>query len=163
MKHLILVRHAKAETPSAMLKDFDRELASRGTNDAANMGLLLHDMKLKLDYVVASPSKRTTQTAELLVEQLGYAFDQVVWIDEIFEASARIMLKVVNELPHDKQTVMIIGHNPSISYLAEYLTGETIGDLPTCGVVGIDFDFESWDLVSQNSGHKKFNLTPKGE
>ena len=68
---------------------------------------------------------------------------------------------MINELPDDVDSIMIIGHNPSITYLAEYLTDEKIGNVPTCSALKIVFSMDSWGAVSKSTGMLKWFLTPK--
>ena len=85
-----------------------------------------------------------------------------VHFKEIYEASPRTLLKLVNELSPDQKEVMLVGHNPTFTYLAEYLTKEEIGNMPTCSCVKIKF-FNEWNEVSEGTGdllwfeyHKKY-------
>ncbi len=161
MKQLVLIRHAKSEWANVVVKDFDRTLNTRGFSDAPKMGLRLKELTALPQLVISSPAERAKLTAQLLLEQVGFDVDQVQWEENIYEASARILLQVVNELPDEYDTVWLFGHNPGLSYLAEYLTGGEVGNIPTCGIYAIDLDVDSWTEVSQHSGNKKFYIYPK--
>lgn len=160
-KTLILIRHAKSDWSEGGQRDFDRELNRRGHADAPRMGAKLFEMGLKPDLIVSSPAIRTTRTTEYICEQIKYPLEQVDFQEDIYEASVRTLLKVVNELKDMHNTVMIVGHNPGFSYLAEYLTGSEIGNIPTCGVAELGIDFDKWSLVSQNTAQLKNFIYPK--
>jgi phosphohistidine phosphatase len=163
MKKLVLIRHAKSEWANVVVKDFDRSLNTRGFSDAPKMGLQLKSLTTKPDLVISSPAERTRLTAQLVLEQIGFDLDEVQWNEEVYEASARTLMNVVNAIPDEFETVWMFGHNPGFSYLAEYLTAGEVGDIPTCGVFAIEFELDSWALVSQNTGHKSFYIYPKLE
>lgn len=160
-KTLILIRHAKSDWSESGQRDFDRELNHRGHSDAPRMGAKLFEMDLKPDLIVSSPARRTTLTAEYICEQIHYPFEQVHFEEDIYEASVRTLLKVVNELDNTYNTVIIVGHNPGFSYLAEYLTGSEIGNIPTCGIVELNIELDKWAMVSQNTAQLKSFIYPK--
>ncbi|MFK7899699.1 MAG: histidine phosphatase family protein [Cyclobacteriaceae bacterium] len=161
MKTLYLVRHAKSDWGDVSLKDFDRPLNARGYGDAPAMGKYLKSKEEVPEFIVASPSLRTTSTAHILSEQLGKDAQQIHFNDSIYEASVRELLNAVNALDDQYNSVMLIGHNPASTYLAEYLTNEEIGNMPTCSVVKIVFDLKRWEEISQNTGSSEFFITPK--
>ena len=76
-------------------------------------------------------------------------------------ASARTFLQAVNHLKNGWSSVMMVGHNPIITYLAEYLTDAELGYMPTGAVVSIDFGFEDWSMISKSTGQVEFYVTPK--
>ena len=160
-KTLILIRHAKSDWSNSGEKDFDRSLNQRGHMDAPRMGGKLHEMGIKPDLIVSSPALRATLTAEYICEQIGYATENIDFQEDIYEASVRTLLKVVNELNDAYKTVLIVGHNPGFSYLAEYLTGKEIGTIPTCGIVELEFELDKWNMLSQNTANLKNFIYPK--
>lgn len=161
-KTLIFMRHAKSDWSIAGQKDFDRTLNNRGLGDAPRMGRRLLEIGVKPDMVVSSPAVRAKTTAEYVCEQLGYNIDSIVYDDEIYESSVRSLLGIVNKLDDQYNNVIIFGHNPTHTYLAEYLTKEAIGNIPTTGAVCIDFDLDSWQHVSEATGKMRWFEYPKG-
>ena len=160
-KSLYLVRHAKSDWSIPGRKDFERDLNGRGMMDAPNMGKKLYELQVKPDLLVSSGAVRAKATAELIGEQLKYEFDKIHFNDEIYEASLRTMLGIINGFDNKVNQIMMFGHNPGMTYLAEYLTTENIGDIPTCGVVAIEFDNDNWAEVSGGTGTLKFFIYPK--
>lgn len=159
--NLYLLRHAKSDWSVPGQKDIDRMLNSRGNNDAPRMGRKLHDLNVEPDLMIASPARRTRDTAGYIAEQLQYDLDNICYDEEIYEASVRTLLGLVNKLDDKNKSVMLVGHNPGFSYLAEYLTKEEIGNIPTCGVVNIEFSGSSWLEVSGGTGILKWFIYPK--
>ena len=162
-KNLFLVRHAKSDWSIPGQKDFDRELNVRGNNDAPRMGRKLHDLGLKPDLIISSPANRAKHTAELIAEQLKYDTDSIILDEEVYEASVRSLLAVINNLPNNCNEVIIVGHNPTFTYIAEYLTKKNLDNIPTCGVVHILFEIDSWNEVSEGNGHLQLFIFPKSD
>ncbi len=160
-KTLILIRHAKSDWSESGQKDFDRELNQRGHMDAPRMGGKLKELGIVPDLIVSSPAARARLTVEYICEQINYPLQSIDFEDDIYEASVRTLLKVVNELNDKHNTVIIVGHNPGFTYLAENLTHAEIGNIPTCGIVELTFDLDSWALISQNTATLKNFIYPK--
>lgn len=160
-KTLIFMRHAKSEQSVQGLKDFDRPLNNVGLSDAPRMGRKLLEIGVKPDFVISSTALRAKTTAECVSEQLSYDIDAIQYDQEIYEASVRSLLAVINNLEDNHNCVLVFGHNPTHTYLAEYLTKEAIGNIPTGGAVGIDFEFDSWKLVSEGTGKMIWFEYPK--
>lgn len=161
MKYLTLIRHSKSDWSVMGLNDFERSLNRRGETDALKMGKKLKELNLKPNKIYCSSAVRTTRTAELLVEQLDYLLGEVNYSDDLYEASVRTLLGFVNQLNDQFHDVTIISHNPAITYLAEYLTGEALGHVPTTGVVRMSFGFDEWKLISEKTAELVYFIYPK--
>ena len=66
-----------------------------------------------------SSAVRTTQTALHIREELGFSEDRIDYYDSLYLCSIRELLQCVNQFDDLWATVCVIGHNPSINYLAE--------------------------------------------
>lgn len=152
MKKLFLLRHARAEERQSGEKDFDRELSAIGLQNATRMGMNISHKQYQFDIIVSSPAIRAFNTANLIAEQIKYDTSKIHQNGEIYEASVRTLLQVVNNLKEEWESVLLVGHNPSLTYLAEYVTSEAIGDITTCGLVEIDFNIGAWKEASEGNG-----------
>ena len=152
IKHLLLVRHAQAEPYSPVVKDEERELTATGVADASRMGKHFQTLQVAPQLIISSPAYRTITTAQLLAEQLNYQIDKIKIESTLFESSMRNLMAVVNQLNETNDFVLIVSHNPTLTYLAEYLTREEIGTLPPCGSVNIRFENIAWQEISSNCG-----------
>ena len=161
MKELFLFRHAKSSWDDPDLADFDRPLNHRGKEDAPKMGERLRKMGILPDLIVASPAKRAKKTAKIVAEKLGYDEERIVWDERIYEASPQTLLYLVCQLPVEAKKVMIVGHNPGLTMLANILGDVAIDNIPTAGVVGIAFDAKKWDEACRMKGHTLFFEYPK--
>ncbi len=152
-KHLFLVRHAQAETEAAVHRDFERELSSSGVIEACRVGSHLKQLQVMPDVIITSPAHRALSTAQYMAEQIGYDVEKLVVEPLLYQEFAlQSFIQMINEFPKEHNSAMIVAHNPKQSYLAEYLTHEDIGVMPTCGVVHIVFENQPWSAVTGGSG-----------
>ncbi len=151
VKDLYLIRHGQAEPHSANIKDVERQLTSKGYQDASKIGLYLKDKEFLPDIILHSNSVRTTETVDRINEQLGVDEDHIESSADIYEASARILLRVISEIPAELRSAILVGHNPGITYIAEYITGADIGPIGTGGIVHIKIPFTSWSEISEKN------------
>jgi len=159
-KTLYLVRHAKAS--DFVSPDLIRPLIASGMIDATLMGRHLASKMQGIDLILTSNSERTQMTAQVFCEQLGIDNKIIKVKEDLYESSPMHYLTALSEVSKNIDSVMIVGHNPSISYLAEYLTGEEIGSMPTCAVVGMTFDNLTWTEITKKSGKITFYDSPDG-
>lgn len=133
-KTLLLVRHAKSCWKDSRLADIDRPLNKRGQRDAPEMGRRLRARSLVPERIVSSPAVRALTTARTIAEATGYD-DDVVIDDELYGAFPADVLDTVSYLPGDVHIAMVVGHNPTMTDLANQFADESIDNVPTCGVL----------------------------
>lgn len=150
-KNLFLVRHAEATESGAGQKDVDRAVTPTGYQDAPRIGRYLYLKECQPDVIISSDAVRAQTTAILLAEQLKYERHKIQYTEEIYKASVRSLLSLINDQKNSYTQVLIVGHNPVLTYLAEYLTKEDIGPIAPCGVVHLMCDAESWTELSEGN------------
>jgi phosphohistidine phosphatase len=160
-KTLYLIRHAKSDWSVSGQKDFDRSLNSRGIQDAPMMGKLFKSLHVNPELIISSPAIRAKETAEFVAEQLGYSIDKIKYDEEIYEASPRTLLRYINNLDNKVNNLAMFGHNPTFTYLAEYLSNEQLGNIPTCGAVKLHFELDDWTAVTQATSKMVWFEFPK--
>lgn len=160
VKKLWLVRHAQAGDAEQDQKDVDRALTRAGYREAVHTGMYLKRHNLIPDLLVSSHAARAITTARIIAEQIKYPDDEIHEEPDLYDASVRIFLRILNELDVNCQNVLFVAHNPTVSYLAELLSGEPIGNMETGSFVEIHFPMDSWKEVSQGSGDFVQYVTP---
>lgn len=158
---LYIVRHAKAEDRATFMADHDRQLTSDGIIAAARMGRYLHQKDTHPDVIISSTAARAKDTARVMAEQMGYDPAEIRLDEHLFEGGPKAYLAAVNALPNSVQAAMIVGHNPDVSYLAEYLTHQDIGSMSKGAVVAATFSSQNWSEVSGRTGQVAFQIGPK--
>ncbi|MGB3466150.1 MAG: histidine phosphatase family protein [Cyclobacteriaceae bacterium] len=161
LKKIFLIRHAEASSPDGSMKDFDRPLTPAGTRDATHLGLYLAKKNLLPDVFLSSSSLRTTQTAEEIAIQLRFENKKISFKDRLYEPSVRELLAEINQISQG-ETAMLVTHNPSVTYLAEYLSGDPIGNMSPGTCIEIDFAVENWNEISENTGEISNIYNPRG-
>ena len=148
MKTLILVRHAKSSWKNASLADIDRPLNKRGKRDAPKMGKRLAEQNVKIDLIITSPAKRTRKTASVFADHLSYK-NEIIKESALYDASNMAILQLIRNLDDNSQTVMLVGHNPGLTNVVNRLSRVNIENVPTCGVVILGYDIDSWTKVDE--------------
>jgi phosphohistidine phosphatase len=149
MKTLMLVRHAKSSWKDRGLPDRERPLNKRGRRDAPLMGERLARQDVRVDLIVSSSAVRALATAEAMAEPLEYAWDEIVVDGRLYEADVEEILEVIEEQDEWVDHLMVVGHNPALTALVNCLSSLDIDNLPTCGVVVLRYDIETWAEVEE--------------
>ena len=161
MKVLYLVRHAKSSWDDPDLEDIARPLNGRGKSDAQAMGEKLLRQGIKPEILVSSPAKRTRSTAKSLAKKIGFPKENIRIADELYHGNMNQILEFLRGTPKETGSVMIFSHNPILTEFANALCGVNIYNIPTCGVVAIEFDIREWALLEYNKGKLVFFDYPK--
>lgn len=152
-KTLYLLRHASAEEGSVHFRDFERELTSSGIMETARVGEYLKTVEPAIQKIYCSSSHRTLNTAVYVAERLHIPASEIMSSEDLYSGGARAYLKTINEIPENTEVVLLVGHNPDISFFAEYLTKADIGgSLLKASLVRIDFADISWAEISGKTG-----------
>jgi len=163
MKTLFINRHAKSSWDHPDLSDFDRPLNNRGLKDAPEMGKRLSHKNEGIELFVSSTANRAITTARLMATEMKYPHEKILEIAEIYHASSRTLLNIVNQFDDSLSKIIIFGHNPGFTDLAENLTGEYLGNIPTCGICKVEFQTDSWTEIGFDSGVLKYFDYPKNK
>jgi phosphohistidine phosphatase len=116
---VVLLRHAKAETPGDG-PDFTRTLADRGRSDADAAGAWLADEGLWPDLVLCSPANRTRETWHLVAIAMATAkpdgpAPEVRYEQGLYDGGRTEVFDLLRGLNEDVRTVLVVGHNPTMS------------------------------------------------
>jgi len=154
VKKLILLRHGEAANDTA--RDFDRSLTPTGERTIRHLAIWLEENEFKLDKIFTSTAKRALDTASILSEALSVILKKE---DELYESSVRTFLQLVNETDEETECCIFVGHNPTITYLAEYLTAQPV-NLEPGGAAIIELEDVNWSQVSEKTGDLAQYLSP---
>lgn len=149
MKRLTLMRHANAQWKDPDIADFDRPLNRRGNSEAEAMSRRLMELSLIPNLLVTSSALRAQQTADIVSRELGVGTRNLRREESLYLAAPEEILRVVQttgpRIPH----LMIVGHNPGITELANLLTPlSQIEEMATAAVCSLTFDTRSWTAVN---------------
>ena len=161
MKTLYLVRHAKSSWKNPGLRDHDRPLNKRGMRDAPSMGMWMAEKREIPQYILSSTALRALNTTKLISKSWNITNDKIHSTSQLFHATPYNIINIIHEIPDIFHSAMIIAHNPGLTDLTNMLTKSRIQNIPTCGIVKIQFDMETWGSVHSGNGELLFFEYPK--
>ncbi|MBU0946127.1 MAG: histidine phosphatase family protein [Proteobacteria bacterium] len=161
MKKLYLIRHAKSSWADPTLRDFDRPLNKRGRRDAPFMGKKLAERKIKPDFIISSSAKRAEQTVQILAKAIAYPQKRIYFSEAIYLADENGLYRILRSCDDRVNSLLLVGHNFGITDFAVSISGTQIENIPTCGIVAMKFDLDSWQQVEPNTGRLLFFDWPK--
>ncbi len=162
MKKLTLIRHANSNWKHPGLSDHDRPLNKKGEMDASEMGRRFSEHGARLDKIYASTAMRARTTALKFLDAMKLDDSHMELEDELYLASKEMMLGFISDLEHDDAEIAIVGHNPGMSDLAKHLSQMDVGDMPTCCVIELSYDVNSWPEVPAASPATVWQDYPQG-
>jgi phosphohistidine phosphatase len=158
MKTVLILRHARAKRDEKYVTDQERPLMKEGKEDAAQIGEKLRHAHLAPDIVLSSTAKRAAQTALRVYETFGYE-GEIMFTPRLYSGGVGEHLAVLEDLPEEVETALIVGHNPTLEELVAYLTGETIS-LATAEAAIVQADVAGWHDLGEGAGRLKRVLSP---
>jgi phosphohistidine phosphatase len=159
MKTLYLLRHAKSSWNNLAINDFDRPLNDRGYSDAHLIGNYLSEKKIQVDFILSSPAIRAVSTAIILAPYLQYSRDNISLKESLYDSSLKDYLNCVAQMS-EGNSILLAGHNNTISELAQDLSTPAAKELKTCGITAIQFRINSWSDILFSKGELMFEVHP---
>jgi phosphohistidine phosphatase len=161
VRRLTLMRHANAQWKDPQIADYDRPLNRRGNSEAEAMSRRLVELKLIPTILLSSSALRAQQTADIVARELGLAARSRRSDESLYLASAADILRLVQttgpRIPH----LMIVGHNPGITEVANlFAPAQTIEELATGAVCTLTFDSRSWADVEAGNLRDSLSESP---
>lgn len=162
MKTLSILRHAKSSWEYPELVDFDRPILTKGVKRTILVCNELRRNNSFPDSIILSPALRAKETAAIVVEQLGLNDIKNQTNKLLYPGYAKSMVEIISTTENSIEHVMIVGHNPGLTDLANhFLPNDSVDWIPTSGLVQIEFDSTSWKDITSNNAKWKRYLVPK--
>ena len=154
MKKLVLIRHAKSCWDTVM-KDRERPLSRRGIKDAHLVSGVLID-HLPNKYIVwSSIAKRAKETAVIFGQNMDMNLDCIILKPEIYTFEYKTLTEAIKKCENRHNTLILFGHNNAITKFVNKFGNLFYSNIPTCGVVVLNFGAESWEDIE----HGEIELT----
>ncbi len=164
LKILHVVRHAKSSWDYESIADIDRTLKEKGIRDAYNISRKLKLNKLIPEKILTSPANRALHTALIFARVLEFPPDRIEISDDLYESSTDKILELIRKTDEKYGSVMICGHNPNTTEIANCFLKNQLDNVPTSGVVTLIFKSESWAGINRkNLEDHLFNFPKKDE
>jgi phosphohistidine phosphatase len=161
MKKIYLVRHAKSSWKFPELDDFERPLNNRGRKDAPLMGDLLKESKIFPGLIITSPASRAASTSRIVADCIGYPLEKIEYNANLYGPSNITFFNIVKKVDEAINELMLFGHNPELTVFANSLSDYYISNIPTCGILCIEFSVTAWKDIKEKKGKFKFFEYPK--
>lgn len=159
-KTLILFRHGKSDWETGIKADHDRPLAKRGIKAAKAMGRMLAEAGQTPELAIASTAVRATATLDLAV-QSGSWPARCQTDASLYATTPPAVLQIVNALPPETTSVMLVGHETCWSELVALLAGGGRIRFPTAAMARLDFDLETWSSIRPGTGELVWLIPPR--
>jgi phosphohistidine phosphatase len=169
MLNLMLLRHAKSSQADAGQADSDRPLTKRGKRAAVAVGHYMTSNDLLPQRVLCSPAIRAKETWGLVAGELK-TVPAILIVPEIYDfGDGKALMEYLRRKAGLEQSVLLVGHNPSVGNLAQILIGKGNSKLrarlekkyPTAALAVISFDFDNWGSLAAGTGKLLHFVTPK--
>jgi phosphohistidine phosphatase len=163
MKTLYIVRHGKSTWDYDGVKDSDRPLKEKGISDAMIMAERLKNSSRIPDQIISSSAARALHTAIIFNRSLKIPEKNFKIDSDLYAATVDEILDVIYGVDDSVNSLMIFGHNPGFTELANYLCNLKIDNIPTSGIVMITFTTEKWIKLNRNVVMNEFFDFPGNE
>ncbi len=167
MKQLFLLRHCKSDWSASMQRDYDRPLNERGKSDAPLVCSFINSViSFPETKVAVSPAVRTRQTvAPLIKPWTDERKNKIDFNESLYESGLNEYLKVIRQTPDSAENLLIVGHNPAISDVVEFLvSGHRLDELvhvSTGTLIALDLNVSSWKQTNADNAVIRFMIPPK--
>lgn len=161
MKTLYLIRHAKASWDMPGVSDADRPLIQKGVKRTHLIVEFLKNKATTIDLIISSPAVRAIETAKIIAAGLNYPVSGIKTDRKIYDGYYDRILDVVYATSNSVNSLMIFGHNPTITQLANLFLHPGIDNMPTTGVVCLSFDTDKWEQIPSVEAKQDFIVFPK--
>ncbi len=128
-KTLFLLRHAKAEQDIEVV-DWLRPLKKRGVRAAKHMGAWLTEQNIHPELIISSPAKRALSTAKKVCQAMDRSSSDIRQDERIYNATLELLYQVIQECPASAQSILIVGHNPSLEEFLKDVSQDEIEEAP---------------------------------
>ena len=161
MKTLYLARHTKSSWDMEDMDDFDRPLMERGIQKSKKAVKYLNNLHIRVDKIVSSPAVRALETARLIAAGIGFPKDNIVTDPTIYDGPINKILEIIYSTEDNVDSLMIFGHNPTITHLANLFLNPGIEFMPTMGIACVSFNTDKWSSIPLAETKNEFILSPK--
>jgi phosphohistidine phosphatase len=162
MKKIILIRHGRAEDPVSEISDFQRSLTIKGKSISKLMARELRKIEQAPGLMISSPAFRALETAYIFAVEFGIEPEKVIVHSNLYyKMNYHYLPDVLSLAGDDNDTIVLFGHNPSFSEIADSLCKGGCDYMPKCGIVGISFTINKWSDIKHNTGKMEFYLKPE--
>lgn len=150
MKNLIFLRHAKSNLDSPV-SDRNRPLSSSGVKAIQQVALHWKDAFSAAQCILSSPANRALHTATILAHTLGYDMNKIKIDEALYTFSSSDIISYIKRLDDVYDHLLIVGHNPAFSEVAQELSSNNVPELSTACWAQLTFEANHWSEIKQGT------------
>ncbi|MFW6222719.1 MAG: SixA phosphatase family protein [Bacteroidota bacterium] len=147
-KALHIVRHGKSSWKYENIMDYDRPLKNRGIKNNYSIAEKISSF-VQVDLIISSPAVRALHTATIFARVLDLPLSDLALSDVLYASHEEVVYNFLTNLDNEHNQVMVVGHNPTLTNLANRFIAEPIDNIPTSGCVSIKFDVDDWGAIEE--------------
>ena len=160
-KYLYIVRHGKSIQNYGDISDIDRPLTERGINDGYTMAERLLVQEKIPEKIISSPAVRALHSATIFAKTFNFSYNEIIVNEDFYLAETNIVLDIIKQTVNSINSLIIFGHNPTFTDLANYFLKNEIDNIPTTGIIGLKLELNSWSEIDQAKTLESFFDYPK--
>ena len=142
------MRHAKSCWNENVSDQF-RSITENGIHKTEKVAhFLQNNYDLKFDKIYTSKAVRSKETSEI-VRPILFSTQKIEIEEELYTFSHYLLDNWIRKLDNQLQNVLIFGHNPAFTDVANEFGNELIYNLPTSGFVWIQFKSDHWKEIKK--------------
>jgi len=149
VKQLHITRHGKSSWDYEDISDIDRPLNNRGINNSYMMAKRLLDKEMMPDLLISSPATRALSTAVIFMRVMNLPSGTLQINELIYMGYVDELIEIILSLDNKYSNVMLFGHNPSFTVLANRFLTESVDNIPTAGIVSMSFEINNWKDIQE--------------
>jgi phosphohistidine phosphatase len=162
MKKLIFVRHGRAEECTAQISDYERSLTVNGKCISGRMAAMLREKEPDPAIFITSPAFRAYETAVIFARVFGYDPENIILESSLYHNTTLKSFAEMLEKQDEKiNTIILFGHNPSITEIPDRLSRDGCDFLLKSGIVCLSFKTDSWKGIVRERGKIEYFLKPE--
>lgn len=147
MKFLNILRHGESE-PYHQDSDYQRRLTTFGRNQLQFLANKIVQKEIVIESILCSSATRTRETCQLILDKIPIT--HVKFSEELYECDLTNLLKELKQVENQTNHLLLIGHNPGLSALVSYLTGEFFLSMSPGDFVQLSLEIDDWNFLSQD-------------
>lgn len=149
MKTIYIVRHAKSSWEYEGIDDIDRPLKKRGIKDAYLIADVLNQTIIRPDAFISSCATRALHTGVIFSNVFKFPMANLKISKSLYSFSDGYLVKTIKALDDDYDSAIVFSHDHGINTFVNEFGNEPIAHVPTCGVIGIQFDTKHWKSIKK--------------
>ena len=137
MKELIILRHSKSSW-DYNVDDINRPLSESGIHKIEKIA---EESKTIFKNTIVAYQGNT-------IDKLKLSLNNLIISNKLYTFSFNDILKFILEIDNKVSRVVIVGHNPALTDIANYFSENKILNLPTSRWVKLIFNKDNWSTIN---------------